>query len=106
MTHGNCVVDAGGGRLYFGSFRFENSHLAPVNGLLLMVEPNRRSGAVGVRDGGLELATGVKAALSGRAQVEAGLKRGTFTVFGHKGNGTNPRLRFTGSWDCRVLIKE
>jgi hypothetical protein len=106
MTHGNCSVDAGGGRLHFGSFRFENSHLAPVNGLILNVEPNRRAGAVGVSDGGLELATGVEAALVGRAQVEAGLKRGTFTVFGATGNGTKYRLRFTGNWNCRVLIKE
>jgi len=70
----------------------------PLNGLYLVVEPNRK-GTVDVIDGGVNLVSGLRAAIGGKAQATNGLRRGTFTIFGHVGGQPDSR-RFMGSWQC------
>jgi hypothetical protein len=106
MRHSKCFIGAGGARLYFGLHRFDDPQLAPQNSLYLVVEPYRLGrGSASVGDGGLELVTGTHAAILGTAQVEAGLKRGTFTLFEHVGDGVTNRRRFVGSWNCSGPVK-
>ena len=107
MQGSRCfIVSKGAGfyvRLYFGAQRFELPLAPPRNALYLVVESNRK-GAVTVVDGGADLASGVRRAIVGKAQAGGvglnELRRGTFTVFEHLGNGKTSRRRFTGSWHC------
>jgi len=69
----------------------------PLIGLYLVVEPNRK-GTVDVIDGGVTLGSRF-AAIVGKAQATNGLRRGTFTIFGHVGGQPDSR-RFMGSWQC------
>jgi hypothetical protein len=95
MKGSRCYVGANGGRLYFGA----QNGAKRKNGLYLVVEPNG-AGALDVIDGGLGLASGVRSAILGKAHAKAGLKRGTFTLAGHLGDGVTDNRRFTGSWHC------
>ena len=98
MKHSRCFVGAGatGGRLYFG---VQSGGKSQHNGLYLVID-KKSNGTAGVIDGGLTLASGVKAAILGNAHATAGLRRGTFTIFGHIGDGKTDDRRFTGSWNC------
>ena len=59
-----------------------------------------------VIDGGLNLASGLEAPILGKARATARLKRGTFTLFGHLGNGQTDSRRFTGSWNCSSTVRQ
>ena len=97
---GTCFRGKNGGRLYFGAFRFnEPPPLAPQNALYLVIEPNRE-GAVDVLDGGVDLTSGLRDAIVGKAHATARLRRGTFTIFRHLGNGVTHSPQFTGTWNC------
>ena len=100
MTHSRCFIGPGNGaRLYFGGT--SGDRMTPPNGLYLVVEkPNRNPGPVSVIDGGVTLSSGVDAAILGKGRVKTGLRRGTFTVFEHLGDGKTGSRRFTGSWHC------
>ena len=93
--HGGSCTD---GRVYFG---IVGPGSAPHRGFWIVLA-RKGAAAVNVIDGEVELVPGIRVALSGRAVVEPGLKRGTFTVFGRAGpNGTTPTgSHFTGSWNC------
>lgn len=97
MKHSRCFISPNGARLYFGvtSRHREN----PLNGLYLVIEPNRL-GAVEVIDGGVTLSSGVETAILGKARAKSGLRRGTFIIFEHLGDGKTSSRRFTGSWNC------
>jgi hypothetical protein len=95
MKHGMCFDGAG---LYFGIS--SGARTSPTNGLYLVISPHGTAGEVDVVDGGLVLASGVHAAIVGKAYVKVGLRRGTFRVFGHIGNGETDGRKFTGSWHC------
>ena len=95
MKHSKCFDGAG---LYFGVS--SGARTSPTNGLYLVLAPHGKAGAVDVIDGGLDLAAGVHAAILGKAQVKAGLRSGTFSVFAHIGNGKSDGRKFTGSWQC------
>jgi hypothetical protein len=95
MEHSNCFE---GGGLYFGVS--SGARTSPTNGLYLVISPHGKAGAVDVVDGGLDLASGVHVTVLGKAKVKAGLRRGTFSVFAHIGNGTSDGRKFTGSWRC------
>ncbi len=95
MKHSKCFDGAG---LYFGVS--SGAKTSPTNGLYLVLSPHGKAGAVEVVDGGLVLASGVHATVVGTARVKAGLRRGTFSVFGHIGNGKTDGRKFTGSWRC------
>jgi hypothetical protein len=95
MKHSNCFE---GGGLYFGVST--GGSTSPTNGLYLVISPHGKAGAVDVVDGGLDLASGVHTTIFGKAHVKAGLRRGTFSVFGQGGNGTSDGRKFTGSWRC------
>jgi hypothetical protein len=101
MKGSRCFISSRGARLYFGAQRFDSARPLPppLNGLYLVIEPNR-NGAVDVADGHVDLASGLRAAIVGRAHATDGLRRGTFTIFGHVGNGQTDSRRFTGSWHC------
>jgi hypothetical protein len=89
----------GGGRLNFG--RSGPASLPPTNGLYLVLDPPSTAGSVDVIDGGFTLATSrgrLHAAISGKARVGAGLKRGTFVIVGRSDSGNGMRL--TGSYYC------
>lgn len=93
----------GGARLNFGVRRPNaDPRLAPSNSLGLVIEPSATAGAVEVIDGVIEIVTAngstVSGAISGKAHVAAGRRRGTFNVLGR--SGTAEGRRFTGSWDC------
>jgi hypothetical protein len=105
MTHSKCYIGSGGARLYFGLQRFGDMTLKPQNALYLVLDSFRRVGTVDVGDGSLELVTGTHVAILGSARVQAGLKRGTFTVFEHVGSGVTNRHKFTGSWNCSGPVK-
>ena len=81
MKHSKCFDGAG---LYFGVS--SGAKTSPTNGLYLVLSPHGKAGAVDVV-GALDLTSGVHAAILGKAHVKAGLRRGTFSVFGHIGNG-------------------
>ena len=102
MKHSLCIVSVRGGRLYFG---VQPGGKSPQNGLYLVMEPSRK-GAVRVIDGGLNLASGLEAPILGKARATARLKRGTFTLFGHLGNGQTDSRRFTGSWNCSSTVRQ
>ena len=92
-----------GSRLNFGvQRRNADPRLAPSNGVYLVVDPPRSAGAVEVIDGAIEIVTAngstFSGAISGKAHVAAGLRRGAFNVLGR--SGTADGRRFTGSWDC------
>lgn len=96
MKHSRCFISGRGARLYFGG----PTSGSPQNGLYLVIEPNR-NGAVKVVDGGLNLSSSVGIAILGKAHATAHLRRGTFTVFAHLGDGvTDPQRKYTGSWRC------
>ena len=95
MKHSKCFDGAG---LYFGVS--SGARTSPTNGLYLVLAPYGRAGAVDVIDGGLDLSAGVHSAILGKAQVKAGLRSGTFSVFAHIGNGKSDGRKFTGSWQC------
>ena len=102
MRHSQCIIGPNRARLYFGATNL-GGWLPPMNGLYLVVErPNRNPGPVTVIDGGLHLSSlgwrGV--AILGKGRVKTGLRRGTFTVFEHLGDGKPSSRRFTGSWNC------
>ena len=99
MKGSRCFIGSRGGRLYFGAQRFNTPLPPPRNALYLVVERNRR-GSVNVVDGGIDLVSGLRAAIVGKAQATTKLGRGTFTIFGHLGNGKTDTRRFTGSWNC------
>ena len=99
MKGSRCFISTEGARLYFGAQRWSRPLPPPLNGLYLVVGPNR-NGAVDVGDGGVELASGVRAPILGTAQATNSLRRGTFTIFWHLGSGKTDSRRFTGSWRC------
>ena len=99
MKGSRCFISPNGARLYFGTHGFVNPLPPPLNSLYMVVEPNR-DGAVAVIDGGLSLASGVRAAIFGKARATNGLRRGTFTLVGHIGDGKTDGRRFRGSWRC------
>ena len=94
-----CFISPRGARLYFGAHPLTSAVPPPLTGLYLVVEPNR-TGAVEVIDGWLSLASGQRASIFGKARATNGLKRGTFTLLGHIGDGNTDKRRFTGSWRC------
>lgn len=98
MKGSRCFISPQGARLYFGAQRGSWPLPPPLNGLYLVVEPNRK-GTVDVIDGGVNLVSGLRAAIGGKAQATNGLRRGTFTIFGHVGGQPDSR-RFMGSWQC------
>ncbi len=97
MKGSRCFISPQGARLYFGAQRGSWPLPPPLNGLYLVVEPNRK-GTVDVLDGGVNLGSRF-AAIAGKAQATNGLRRGTFTIFGHVGGQPDSR-RFMGSWQC------
>jgi len=99
MKGSKCFISSKGARLHFGAQRLNRPLPPPLNALYLVVDPNRH-GAVDVSDGGIDLASGLRAAIIGKAQATNSLRRGTFTIFGHVGNGHTDSRRFTGSWHC------
>jgi uncharacterized Zn-binding protein involved in type VI secretion len=99
MNGSRCFISSRGARLYFGAQRFDRPSRPSRNGLYLVVAPNR-VGPVPVIDGGVGFASGLRTAIVGAAQTTDGLREGTFTIYGHRGNGKADRRRFTGGWDC------
>jgi hypothetical protein len=99
MKGSRCFISGKGARLYFGAQSWNSPPPPPWNALYLVVEPNRK-GAVDVIDGGVDLASRLRAAIVGKAHATHGLRRGTFTILGHLGNGQTDGHRFTGSWHC------
>jgi hypothetical protein len=99
MKGSACFIGKEGARLYFGAQRFESPLPPPQNALYLVVTP-KRNGAVDVSDGSIDLASGLRAAILGKAQATNKLRRGTFTMFGHVGSGQTDNRKFTGNWHC------
>lgn len=83
------------GRLAFGVW---SQRRTPHKGLYIVLD-SLRAGTVDVIDGGIELIPGWRTALSGMANVEPGLTRGTFNVYGRNGSGADGS-RFIGAWNC------
>jgi hypothetical protein len=83
------------GRLAFGVW---SQRRTPHEGLYIVLD-SLRAGTVDMIDGGIELIPGTRTALSGTANVEPGLTRGTFNVYGPNGSGADGS-RFIGAWNC------